>query len=357
MRIECRLLGILKGRKPRRMARAFSYYSRLHGGSLIPSRAIVIGASSGGVSALLELATALPADLDAVIGVVLHVGNQHSILPELLARSGRWSAVHPRDGQPLEAGTIYVAPPDHHMLFSADSVRLSRGPRENPARPAVDPLFRSAALVWRERLIGVVLTGELDDGTAGLAAIKACGGTAIVQDPASAFEPSMPASALASVHVDYCLPLDQIAPLLARLAGGEPAARSALPAPDLAREQAIFEGKQRMENLARVADPSSLTCPECGGALWELKDTKPLRYRCHTGHAFSARTLESSQTGTAEHALWSSARALQEREILLRRLANVAQATGDIAGAEIGRRQADRLKAQVEGLTRMAGAR
>ena len=324
---------------------------------MTPSRAIVIGASSGGVSALLELATAVPADLDAVIGVVLHVGNQHSILPELLARSGRWSAMHPQDGQAFKSAMIYVAPPDYHMLFTADHVRLSRGPRENHARPAVDPLFRSAALVWRERLIGVVLTGELDDGTAGLAAVKACGGTTIVQDPASAFEPSMPANALASGAADHCLPLGEIAPLLARLAGSEPNAQPASPVPDLVREQAIFEGKQPMENLSRVGRPSTLTCPECGGALWELKDTKPLRYRCHTGHAFSARTLESAQTGTAEHALWSSVRALQEREILLRRLANVAQATGDIAGAEIGRRQADRLKAQVEGLTRMAGAR
>src|SRR5687768_2900260 len=126
----------------------------------------------------------LPPDINAVVGVVLHVGSRQSILPELLMRRGPWTAVHARDGQPLERGTLYVAPPDHHMLFGATAIRLSRGPRENHARPALDPLFRSAALEWRDRAVGVVLTGYLDDGTAGLAAIKACGGTTVVQDPA-----------------------------------------------------------------------------------------------------------------------------------------------------------------------------
>ena len=317
------------------------------------ARAIVIGASSGGVSALLELVSGLPSDLNAVVGVVLHIGSQHSILPDLLVRRGPLPAVHPQDGQPLAPGTIYVAPPDHHMLFTEDSVRLTRGPRENHARPALDPLFRSAALEWRERAIGVVLTGDLDDGTAGLAAIKACGGTAIVQDPETAFEPSMPASAIANVQVDHCVALADIAPLLARLAGQEPEPGSGDPPQQIACEQDIFEGKQTMENLAKVGQPSTLTCPECGGGLWELKNTKPLRYRCHTGHGFSARALENAQAGVAEQALWGSVRALEEREILLRRLANVAQATGDIAQAEIGRRQADRVKSQVEALLRL----
>lgn len=260
------------------------------------SRAIVIGASSGGVAALLELAAALPAALNAVIGVVLHVGSRASIMPELLSRRAPWPALHPRDGQPLEPGKIFVAPPDHHMLFTQGAIRLSRGPRENHARPAVDPLFRSAALEWRERTIGVVLTGALDDGTAGLAAVKACGGLAIVQDPATALEPSMPSSALAHVAVDHCLPLADIAPALARLVHEhrEPAP----PAPDVLREHAIFEGKQPMENLAAAGTPSALTCPDCGGGLWEINDAKPLRYRCHTGHGFSALSLENAQVGS-----------------------------------------------------------
>lgn len=259
--------------------------------------AIVIGASAGGVAALLELAAQLPADINAVVGVVLHVGTQHSILPELLSGRSGWRAVHPVDSEPLARGAVYVAPPDHHMLFTADAVRLSRGPRENHARPAVDPLFRSAALQWRERSIGVILTGDLDDGTAGLAAIKACGGTTIVQDPATAFEPAMPAHALSSVAVDHCLPLAEIAPALMLLAG----------------------------------------------------------YRCHAGHAFTARSLGNAQAGMAEHALWAGMRALHERELLLRRLATVAQATGDRTQAEIGRREADRVRAQAEQLGRLVG--
>ena len=322
----------------------------------LPSTAIVIGASVGGVSALIEIIAALPAQLDAVIGVVLHVGPQQSILPELLSARAPWPVMHAEDGQALAARTIVVAPPDRHMLFTADRVRLTRGPRENHTRPALDPLFRSVALAWCERAVGVVLTGHLDDGTAGLAAIKACGGTAIVQEPATAFEPSMPASALANVAVDHCVALADIAPLLASLAA-RPSQPQPAAAPDaVTREQAIFEGKQTManlEHLARLGTPSALTCPECGGGLWEMKDVKPLRYRCHTGHGYSARALDNAQADMAEQALWGSLRALQERELLLRRLAVVAEATGDAARAEVGRRQADRVKAQAEALSRL----
>ena len=317
------------------------------------SRAIVIGASSGGVSALLEVAAALPAGLDAVVGVVLHVGSQPSILPELLSARARLPARHPKDGEALEPGTIYVAPPDHHMLFTADAVQLSRGPRENHARPALDPLFRSTALSWGTRAVGVVLTGDLDDGTAGLAAIKDCGGIALVQDPATALAPSMPASAVANVAVDGCLPLAAIAPALAELAGRAPP-RPAAPAPQrLLREQAVFEGRQPVENLQALGKSSGLTCPDCGGGLWELDDARPLRYRCHTGHAFTSRSLESAQVEQAEHSLWSGVRALQEREILLRRLATVAELTGDPAQAEAGRRQADRVKVQAQQLAQL----
>jgi two-component system chemotaxis response regulator CheB len=319
----------------------------------IPPHVIVIGASAGGVAALLEMAAALPMGLNAIVGVVLHVGSQYSILPELLSRRGSWPAVHPTDGAPLQPGTIYVAPPDHHMLFSPSQVRLSRGPRENHARPAVDPLFRSAALEWRERVIGVVLTGDLDDGTAGLAAVKACGGTAIVQDPLTAFEPGMPSSALAHVEVDYCLPVNEIAPTLVRLVNSQREHEPASASPNLKREHAIFEGEQPMENLTAVGRPSELTCPECGGGLWELKEDKPLRYRCHTGHGYSAHSLENAQAAKAEQALWGSVRALRERELLLRRLATVADATGDLLRAEVGRREADRIKAQVEVLGRL----
>ena len=314
--------------------------------------AIVIGTSFGGVNALMELAASLPADLPALVAVVLHVGSQQSILPELLARSGPLRAEHPKNGQRWMPGVIYVAPPDHHLLLRGDALSLNRGPRENHARPAIDPLFRSVALGWRERAIGVVLTGDLDDGTAGLAAIKAYGGTAVVQEPAEAVAPSMPASALANVQVDHCLPLAGIGPLLVRLARERqapvPASEPAPTARVWEEEQAIFEGVDSMAKLAAIATPSQLTCPDCGGALSELQGGAPLRFRCHVGHAYTVRSLQDAQAQAGDHALQSSLRALREREMLLRRLANVAEATGDSTQAAAGRRQADRVRSQAQ---------
>lgn len=180
---------------------------------------VVIGASAGGVTALLEISRALPPAFPAPVCVVQHVGSHPSILPELLQFRGANTAMHAKDGQQLQPGTLLIAPPDRHMLLDGDRVRLTRGPKENHARPAIDPLFRTAAVSLRSRVIAVVLTGQMDDGTAGLAAIKDCGGTAVVQDPATAEEPSMPRSALAKVSVDHCVALPEIAPLLARLVG------------------------------------------------------------------------------------------------------------------------------------------
>jgi two-component system, chemotaxis family, protein-glutamate methylesterase/glutaminase len=316
---------------------------------------VAIGASAGGVTAVLDLAARLPARFPAVVAVVIHIGAQPSILPELLNRSGPLPALHPSDGDVPEPGKIYVAPPDHHMLVRRDVIRLVRGPHENHARPAIDPLFRTGAIEWAERAIGVVLTGALDDGTAGLAAIKACGGVAIVQDPATAVEPGMPASALANVAVDHCLPMEGIAAVLERLVS-KPVNASHEPAPEqVVREQAIFEGVNSMENLAAVAAPSILTCPECGGALLELNDKQPLRYRCHTGHAYTARTLELAQAEQADQSMWSTLRSLREREMLLRRVAAVIESTGDSGRAQAGRLEADRVRDQANSISALMG--
>jgi chemotaxis response regulator CheB len=181
--------------------------------------AVAIGASAGGIEALLQIAAALPRGFPALVLVTQHVGNLPSMLPELLRARGPHPAIHPLGGEPALPGTIYVAPPDRHMLLVDGRIRLSRGPKENHSRPAIDPMFRSVAHAMRERAIGVVLTGQLGDGTAGLQAIKRCGGTAIVQDPATALEPSMPASALANVQVDLCLHLDEVVPAIERIIG------------------------------------------------------------------------------------------------------------------------------------------
>jgi len=315
---------------------------------------VVIGASAGGVAALLAISEALPRFFPAPVCIVQHIGGNTSVLPELLRYRGANHAIHPEDGQRLTNGTLLVAPPDLHMLVDGDSIRLRHGPKENHSRPAIDPLFRSAALRWGPKVIGVVLTGQMDDGTAGLKAVKQCGGIAIVQDPVSATEPEMPASALANVDVDYCVPLEEIGPLLVQLVGGAQAPRRA-PAPEhVAREVAINEGEANVENLTSIADPSPLTCPDCGGGLWEMKDTRPLRYRCHVGHAYSALSLAHAQRQGAEEALWSSVRALREREMLMRRLASIATATGDVDQAAAGQAKADHLRQQIRQLQEFA---
>jgi two-component system, chemotaxis family, protein-glutamate methylesterase/glutaminase len=315
---------------------------------------IVIGASAGGVHALLQISETLAGAFPAPICIVQHIGSNRSLLPELLRFRGNNHAVHPEDGQRLAPGTLFVAPPDRHMLLERDTVRLTHGPRENHARPAIDPLFRSAALAFGTRVIGVVLTGQMDDGSAGLKAIQECGGLTIVQDPASAAEPEMPKNALGSVDVDHCVPLEEIGPLLTRLVA-RPAPKAPREAPEaLVHEVAINRGNATMEMLEGIATPSPLTCPECGGSLWEMKETKPLRYRCHTGHAYGAISLGQSQKENTEQSLWATVRGLREREMLLRRMASIAEATGDLAQAQAGRAQAERLEAEIRVLQAVA---
>ena len=312
---------------------------------------VVIGASAGGVSALLKLSSALPEQFPAPILVVLHIGANTSVLPMLLSAHGNNRAVHAEDGQPLEKATIYVAPPDHHMLVQDGRIRLSRGPKEHHTRPAVDPLFRSAALAAGPRVVGVVLTGRLDDGTAGLSAIKQCGGIAVVQDPAEAEHPGMPRSALQSVAVDHCLPLEGIAAQLQRLVTSLPAPVEAAvpPVPGLTHEVAVFDGEgDPMENLRAIGKPSTLACPDCAGVLWEIGDTEPERYRCHTGHAFSLRSLEGTQSATTEDALWGAVRALQQREVILRRLAEHERKVGADVDADRYETQADEAARHAE---------
>lgn len=318
-------------------------------------RLVVIGASAGGVTALLEFASVLPAGFPAAICVVQHIGAHPSLLPELLSARGPHPAVHARDRQLLTPGVIHVAPPDQHMLVEGRTLRLSSGPRENHTRPAIDPLFRSAALAWGPCTIGVVLSGTMDDGSAGLAAIKHRGGIAIVQDPVSAREPSMPQSALDNVDVDFCVAVGELGALLSRLVG-EPAPAEVSAAESLRREVAINLGEDLLENLRAIGEPAGLSCPDCGGALWEVREPRHLRYRCHTGHAFGAASLQRAQAEAGELALRTGVRALQERAMLLRRMVSVAQGTGDTAQADAARRQADELQQQVRQLCRLAGS-
>jgi two-component system, chemotaxis family, protein-glutamate methylesterase/glutaminase len=318
-----------------------------------PSRhLVVVGASAGGVAALRQLSAALPAEFGAPVLIVLHIGAHESLLPDLIAADCALDVARAVDGEALRPGTIRIAPPDLHLTVEDGVVRLTRGPKENFARPAIDPLFRSAALDFDSRVIGVILTGMLDDGTAGLQAIKSAGGVAIVQDPADAVEPSMPASALRHVDVDHCVPLVRMPPLLVRLVAShaKPGIADMTEARHrLSHEQALSEGTgDCFEHLRAIADPSPLTCPECHGGLWQLRNSSPARYRCHTGHGYTARTLNAAADEETGNALWSALRALHERTAVLDQLAAASRSEGraDEAGEFDRTAQAARGQAQ-----------
>lgn len=297
-------------------------------------KTILIGASAGGVSALQALVGALPGDLDAAVLVVLHMApDAPSVLAAILNRVGPLPAQFARKGEPILNGHVYVAPPGRHLIVEDGHMNLHAGPKENRFRPSIDVLFRSAAFACQQQAIGVVLTGLLDDGTAGLKAIKDCGGTAVVQDPAEARFPSMPESALKHVAVDYCLPLAGIAALLGQLSEAPMQEPPGMPTPkQVAIETRIqLQGYSDESELNQLGHPSVYACPECHGALWEIQEEQLVRYRCRTGHAYTGRSLLAEQAEAKEAAMWSLLRGLEELESLATRLA-VVEATPPASG-------------------------
>ncbi|HKS71366.1 MAG TPA: chemotaxis protein CheB [Ktedonobacterales bacterium] len=292
---------------------------------------VVVGASTGGVEALSALVQRLPGDLPAAVFVVLHLSPQApSHLPEILGRHSRLPVHHPRDGEPVQLGHIYVAVPDRHLLVERGLVRVVRGPRENRHRPAVDPLFRTAALAYGPRAIGVVLTGALDDGTAGLYSIKQRGGLAVVQDPRDALIASMPQSALEYVAVDYCVPLLDLAPLLVRLVHEQaPSPAAYPPSRELVYESHVAQlDEGTMLNEQPPGILAALTCPECGGPLWETHNGELLRYRCRSGHAYTGESAFAARSEALDEALWAAYNALRESALMAQRLAAEARERG-----------------------------
>lgn len=318
---------------------------------------VVIGASAGGVPALQRLVKLLPADFPAAVFVVLHIWpNSPSSLPEILARAGNLPAVQAEHGDVIVPGRIYVAPPDHHLMVEADRLFVTQGPRENRFRPAINPLFRSAALAFRHRVIGIVLTGMLDDGAAGLWAIARCGGVCVVQaDPQ--FE-EMPRRAAERVNVDYLVPLDEIAPLLVRLTQEPVEAPKDVAVPDLLQ---LSDDKSKMKTIEldmdRVGKRSIFTCPECNGALWEITAGGGLEYACHVGHVYTPAGLDSAQNVTIEQSLWSAARALKENAAMHERLADRAAAHGLADAAQLYRRTASERLAEAASVQTMLSHR
>ncbi len=280
---------------------------------------VVVAASMGGLQALRTVVAALPAELPASIFIVMHIGSWPSQLPQLLEASGSLPVAHARDGEPIRKGRVYVAPPDKHILIGGDTIVLSAGPKENFTRPAADPLFRSAAVNYGHRAIGVVLTGKLDDGAAGMKAIHACGGYTIIQDPLTCAAPDMPRAALDAVPPDVVAPVEDIGAAIVNALTDSSSQGFNMDE----RERTALElkiattGYSSPADLEKLGHRTSMTCPGCGGVVWRIGEGYPLRYRCHTGHAFSAMSLEEQQRSGAEDALWSSVRRLEEKLLLV----------------------------------------
>jgi two-component system chemotaxis response regulator CheB len=280
---------------------------------------IVVGLSAGGLGPLRRLAADLPYDLCAALFVVQHIGARRSQLAELLAAAGPLPAAWAADGEPIEAGRVYVAPPDHHLLVEPGRVRLSRGPAENRTRPAADPLFRSAARAYGPRVAGVILSGMLGDGTAGFAEIKRRGGTTVVQDPDEAEFPGMPLSALLHTGVDHRLPVAAMADLLVRLAGRRAPGRAGRP-------EAVWRALEKdMTGGYDLKPPVALTCPTCGGAVADTTEDSLPYFTCHIGHRFAAADMDEAQFRQMEAALEMALRALNERSALCARMAGAAR--------------------------------
>lgn len=305
---------------------------------------VVIGGSAGAVEGMLRIVERLPAGLAARVFLVIHVPpTAPSVLPRILERQGSLAARHPVHGEVTTPSVIYIAPPDFHLLVREETVGVVRGPRENGHRPAIDPLFRSASATCGSRVIGVVLSGNLDDGAAGLRAIVDAGGVAIVQDPAEAVHPSMPLSALAFVPEAEVAPLREIADRIAALVGtpgGEPppvrrAGRSkGGDAPD-----PVEMDLPRSQELSVRGRPSGFTCPECHGAIFEVDAVGVPSYRCRVGHAFSDESLMAAQNGSLEAALWAAVRALEEGAAMAARLAFRAESRDHRIAARSFRRE------------------
>jgi two-component system, chemotaxis family, protein-glutamate methylesterase/glutaminase len=307
-----------------------------------------IGASAGGVEALIRLVGNLPRNLPmALFAVVHHREDAPSALPRLLSRAGPLEATTPRDGDSVEHGRIYVAPPGFHLQVKEGRINLTRGPKENHHRPAIDPLFRTAALSYGPRVVATVLSGADGDGTAGLRFVERCGGVTVVQDPEEALFARMPRNALEYVEVDYCLPLEEISTLLARLAGEAPG--------EGGEEQGGFPMSEEMELEQKVSELepatfggeerpgelSGLTCPDCSGPLFEVRDGELSRYRCRVGHAYGGPENVLDENGDKlEDTLYFALNKLQENVAIAGRLAARARRSGqETAAARFEERQ------------------
>lgn len=315
------------------------------------SKVVVIGTSAGGLSALKELIGQLDKDFPLPILIVRHISADATgnVVLDELNKFKTLKCKHAKSGNNLKAGYIYLAPSDQHLMIGDDlKLLVTKGAQENRYRPAIDPLFRSAAVAFGTGVIGILLTGYLDDGTAGMKAIKKCGGTCIVQDPADAQYPAMPKNALNNVEVDYCLPISEMGALLYKLAPQK--LRKSKPVPnDVLIEAKIAERVlSDLDSVYEVGNQVPFNCPGCGGVLWKVKEDDNTRFRCHTGHAYTAASLLAEQTSKIEETMWTALRMFEERKNLLTEMSKGKQGVGSksaLERAQMSQVHIDRIRA------------
>ncbi|ACI58426.1 two-component system chemotaxis response regulator CheB [Rhizobium leguminosarum] len=297
---------------------------------------IAIGGSAGSGAVLQALVADLPADFPAAVLISTHIpSNSPGFLAQVLAAKSKLPVTQAVDGQPIERGHIYLAAPDRHLLLIGETIMFGAGPRENMARPSIDPMFRSAALSFGPRVVGLVLTGMLNDGAAGLHAIKSNGGTAVVQHPLDAEADQMPLAALEAVEVDHVASAADLGRLLIDIAGTSAGPALDSPSDELRLEVEIAAGARTGSvELRKIASPTAITCPDCHGVLSEVRGSGPLRYRCQIGHAYTADAL-AAHIDELDEAIRIALRVMEERVTLVERMARDARETGRTAVAEL----------------------
>lgn len=317
-----------------------------------PEFIVTIGASAGGLNAISEVVLQFTEDLDIAVFVVLHLAKvgMGNFLIHRLQKYSTFSCVIPQGGEKIEAGHIYIAPPDTHLLMKGDEIVLGHGPAENRWRPSIDVLFRSAAANYGNRVIGIILTGYLNDGTIGMLAIKKGGGVCIVQNPNHAEFPDMPLSVLESMEVDYCVSLKEMGETILRII------KEAEPKNTAVQQEVQLEAQMNekvsitIDSLARLGERSLFSCPDCGGGLWEINENNKTRYRCHVGHAYSEKNLLVKQGESLEGTLWIALRIMEERRALLMKISSEETNKGLIKTSQSQKQDAYNIEAHIEEL-------
>ncbi len=322
------------------------------------SQVVVIGTSAGGLDALKELLSQLPKDFPLPVLIVKHISPDAigNILLDELNKLDTLKCEHAKSGNELKPGTAYLAPSDHHLLIGSDRKMLvTKGAHENRSRPAIDPLFRSAAVAFGAGVIGILLTGYLDDGTSGMKAIKKCGGTCIVQDPEEAEYPDMPRNALNNIKVDYCLSIAEMGALISKIISQKSSQkdshgekRQAIPEDILIEAKIAERVLSDLSSVNKLGDQVPFNCPGCGGVLWKVGKDDDSRFRCHTGHAYTEASLLAEQTKKIEETMWTALRMFEENKNLLTEMARGNQGVGSKTAQErvkMSQTHIDRIRA------------